>query len=504
MTDFDVIIAGAGHNGLVAANYLAKAGKKVLILEAQEIIGGATQSVKAFEDFDARLSRYSYLIALLPDKIIKDLNLNFRVLSREISSFSPYADGGLLVSRNWDQRTADSFKKLTGSEKEAQAWQDFYGEVAQFASRIAPSMLEPLRSSAQLKTQIAMPQLWDQLIEEPIGNVITERFKNDLVRGVVLTDALIGTLSSAYGMQANNCFLYHLIGNGTGEWKVPAGGMGAFVSELHRVALENGVQIECSSRVTDIDADSSGVQVTDINNRKFSARYFLSNAAPEFVTAKIENRSSLEGAQIKINMLLRRLPKFKSGIDPKLAFAGTLHLNESFTELERAYDQAVMGNIPDVIPAEMYCHSLTDPSILSPELQSEGFQTLTLFGLHTPASAFDENNKETTKVVVERAIAGLKSYLAEPLEEVIAYAKDGRPCIEAKSPLDLEADVFLPRGNIFHKDLTLPFAESGDEIGKWGVETNLPNVFICGASAKRGGGVSGIPGHNAAMAVLNS
>ena len=504
MTDFDVIIAGAGHNGLVAANYLAKAGKKVLILEAQEIIGGATQSVKAFEDYDARLSRYSYLIALLPDKIIKDLNLNFRVLSREISSFSPYADGGLLVSRNWDQRTADSFKKLTGSEKEAQAWQDFYGEVAQFASRIAPSMLEPLKSSAQLKTQIAMPQLWDQLIEEPIGNVITERFKNDLVRGVVLTDALIGTLSSAYGMQANNCFLYHLIGNGTGEWKVPAGGMGAFVSELHRVALENGVQIECSSRVTDIDADSSGVQVTDINNRKFSARYFLSNAAPEFVSAKIENRSSLEGAQIKINMLLRRLPKFKSGIDPKLAFAGTLHLNESFTELERAYDQAVMGNIPDVIPAEMYCHSLTDPSILGPELQSEGFQTLTLFGLHTPASAFDENNKETTKVVVERAIAGLNSYLAEPLEEVIAYAKDGRPCIEAKTPLDLEADVFLPRGNIFHKDLTLPFAESGDEIGKWGVETNLPNVFICGASAKRGGGVSGIPGHNAAMAVLNS
>ena len=82
MTDFDVIIAGAGHNGLVAANYLAKAGKKVLILEAQEIIGGATQSVKAFEDYEARLSRYSYLIALLPDKIIKDLNLNFKVLNK--------------------------------------------------------------------------------------------------------------------------------------------------------------------------------------------------------------------------------------------------------------------------------------------------------------------------------------------------------------------------------------------------------------------------------------
>ena len=504
MTDFDVIIAGAGHNGLVAANYLAKAGKKVLILEAQELIGGATQSVKAFEDYEARLSRYSYLIALLPDKIIKDLNLNFKVLSREISSYSPYADNGLLVSRTWDQRTLESFRELTGSDKEAANWQDFYGEIAEFASRIAPTMLEPLKSGAQLKTEIAMPRIWDQLIEQPIGNVITERFKNDLVRGVVLTDALIGTLTSAYGMQANNCFLYHLIGNGTGEWKVPVGGMGAFIAELYRVAIANGVQVECSSQVVDIDSDSSKVQVTDINNRKFSAKYFLSNAAPEFVSQKIERRSGLEGAQIKINMLLKRLPRFKSGIDPALAFAGTLHINESFSQLERAYDQAVMGKIPEIIPAEMYCHSLTDPSILSSELQSQGYQTLTLFGLHTPATAFDESNKVTTNEVLSRALAGLNGYLEEPIEEVLAYSKDGKPCIEAKSPLDLEADLFLPRGNIFHKDLALPFAESEDEIGKWGVETNLPNVFICGASAKRGGGVSGIPGHNAAMAVLKS
>jgi len=504
MKKYDVIIAGAGHNGLVAANYLAKAGKKVLILEAQEQVGGATQSVRAFEDYDARLSRYSYLIALLPDKIVKDLGLSFNNLSRNISSYSPYEGGGLLVSRQWDQRTADSFRALTGDDKEAATWQEFYGEIESFAKRIAPSMLEPLKSSAELNTQIAMPQVWDQLIENPIGHVITEKFKNDLVRGVVLTDGLIGTLSSAYGMQANNCFLYHLIGNGSGEWKVPQGGMGAFVAELHRVALSNGVEIECSAKVIDIDVDESGVQITDINNRKFQAKHFLSNAAPEFVSQKIDSRNSLEGSQIKINMLLKRLPQLKSGIDPKLAFAGTLHLNESFKELERAYDQAAIGNIPDVIPAEMYCHTLTDPTILSPELQAEGFQTLTLFGLHTPATAFEESNKATTKLVLEKAIAGLNKYLAEPLEDVLATSKDGKYCIEAKSPLDLEADLFLPRGNIFHKDLTLPFAENDEEVGKWGVETNLPNVFICGSSAKRGGGVSGIPGHNAAMAVLQN
>lgn len=504
MKSYDVVIAGAGHNGLVAANYLAKAGKKVLILEAQEVVGGATQSVKAFEDFDARLSRYSYLISLLPDKIVSDLGLSFKNLSRNISSFTPYEGGGLLVSRQWDTRTADSFRQLTGDDKEASAWQEFYGEIEKFAKRIAPTLLEPLKSSAELNTHISMPQVWDQLIQNPIGHVITEKFKNDLVRGVVLTDGLIGTLSSAYGMQANNCFLYHLIGNGTGEWKVPQGGMGAFVAELHRVAISNGVEIECSAKVVDIDADTAGVQVTDISGRKFQAKYFLSNAAPDFVTEKIDSRSSLEGSQIKINMLLKRLPQLKSGVDPKLAFAGTLHINESFNELERAYDQAVMGNIPDVIPSEMYCHTLTDPSILSSELQAEGYQTLTLFGLHTPATAYEEGNKATTKLVLEKAIAGLNKFLAEPLEDVLAHGKDGKPCIEAKSPLDLEADLFLPRGNIFHKDLTLPFAESDEEVGKWGVESNLPNVFICGSSAKRGGAVSGIPGHNAAMAVLQN
>ena len=504
MNKYDVVIAGAGHNGLVAANYLAKAGKKVLVLEAQEVIGGATQSVKAFEDYEARLSRYSYLIALLPDKIIKDLDLKFNNLSRSISSFTPYEDGGLLVSRNWDQRTADSFRALTGGDKEGSSWQEFYGEIEQFATRIAPSLLEPLKSRAELNTQIAMPRAWDYLIENPIGNIITEKFKSDLIRGVVLTDALIGTLTSAYGMQANNCFLYHLIGNGSGEWKVPQGGMGAFVAELNRVAISHGVEIECSAQVVDIDADDSGVQVTDINGRKFQAEYFLTNASPEFVSSKIANRESLEGSQIKINMLLKRLPKLKSGIDPNLAFAGTFHIDESFSELEHAYDQALMGEIPEKLPSEIYCHTLTDPSILSPELQAEGFQTLTLFGLHTPATAFEEDNKAIKKLVVNRAITGLNHYLADPIEDVIAKSKDGKLCIEAKSPLDLEADLSLPRGNIFHKDLSLPFAESDEEVGKWGVETNLPRVYICGASAKRGGGVSGIPGHNAAMAVLKS
>ena len=227
----DVVIVGGGHNGLVAATYLAKAGKSVVILEANEEIGGATASVRAFPEFDARLSRYSYLVALLPDQIVNDLGLNFETIPRTVSSYTPDLSGaGLYISRQWDQATADSFASIPDGEADAEAWQQFYGEVAIFAERIAPYMLQPLKSRSELKAIIDLPEIWNYLIEAPIGEVINARFKSDLVKGVVLTDALIGTHVSADDLLANICFLYHLIGNGTGEWKVPKGGMGALVT----------------------------------------------------------------------------------------------------------------------------------------------------------------------------------------------------------------------------------------------------------------------------------
>ena len=144
---YDAIVVGGGHNGLVAASYLAKAGKKVILLEGADELGGATASVRAFPEFDARLSRYSYLVALLPDQIVKELGINFETLSREVSSYTPYERNGihdgLSVSTHWNQETADSFERLTGSSTEGLAWQSFYSEIAEFAARSAPSMLEP-------------------------------------------------------------------------------------------------------------------------------------------------------------------------------------------------------------------------------------------------------------------------------------------------------------------------------------------------------------------------
>jgi len=498
-TKYDVVIIGGGHNGLVAATYLARAGKSVRILEANPEIGGASQSVRTFPEYDANLSRYSYLIALLPDKIVSDLGLSFECISREVSSYTPYGENkGLYVSRIWDALTESSFKELDPSGKEAKAWQTFYAEIAEFAEKIAPTMLQPLKTRSELKQQIDLDATWQYLIEEPIGKVITERFHNDVVRGVVLTDALIGTFASAFDIQANICFLYHLIGNGTGEWKVPKGGMGALVNELVRVATESGVEISLNSKAIKVESTSAGVTVELENGETVTGEYLLSNAAPG-VLAKLRQRpapKSLDGSQMKINILLKRLPQLKSGIDPRLAFAGTFHANESFTQCESVFTEAHNGVMPQKMPIEMYCHTLTDPSILGQELQDAGYQTLTLFGLHTPASLFDSNNDAAREAALQSALASLNDYLAEPIEDVIA-------AIEVKTPLDIEEAIALPRGNIFHKDLSMPFREDGTEES-WGVETDDPRIFICGAGAVRGGGVSGIPGHNAAMAILSN
>ncbi len=498
---YDVVIIGGGHNGLVAACYLAKAGKSVVILEKEESLGGATVSQQVFPEFQARLSRYSYLVSLLPQKIIDDLGLSFETLGRDVASYTLEVDGGLFVSSDWNSQTQESFSALTGSDSEFSSWKTFYNEVLHFAQVVAPTMLGPLPTRSELRAAVSHP-IWDALIEKPIGEVIEERFKNDLVRGVVLTDGLIGTFANAHDFAANRCFLYHLVGNSTGEWRVPKGGMGHLVKELTNKATSLGVTFKTSAEVTEI---SSERVVTCSDGRSYTGEYILANCAPQ-VLAKLMGTpapKSLEGSQVKINMLLRKLPRLKSGVDPRQGFAGTFHFDERYSDLQKAYAQSAAGIVPDVIPAEMYCHTLTDTSILSPELVASGYQTLTLFGIHTPAALFDKDNEGTKKEITARLLRQLNRYLLDPIEECLAKNSDGTLCIEVKSPLDLEESISLPRGNIFHKDLSFPFREDGTPVS-WGVETTHPNIFICGAGAIRGGGVSGIPGHNAAMALLES
>jgi phytoene dehydrogenase-like protein len=193
-------------------------------------------------------------------------------------------------------------------------------------------------------------------------------------------------------------------------------------------------------------------------------------------------------------MLLKRLPRVP-GVSAVQAFTGTFHVNESYEQLAAAYRQAAAGEIPALPPCEVYCHSLTDASILSDELCYRGVHTLTLFGLHMPARLF--TGADAKERAVAATLRSLDSVLAEPIEDCLLG-------LEALTPPELEAELGMPGGHIFHRDLAWPFAESEEEVGRWGVETAHANVWLCGAGARRGGGVSGIPGHNAARAVLEA
>jgi phytoene dehydrogenase-like protein len=160
--------------------------------------------------------------------------------------------------------------------------------------------------------------------------------------------------------------------------------------------------------------------------------------------------------------------------------------------------------LPDKTPCEVYCHTLTDDSILAPELRDQGFHTMTLFGLDTPWSLFARDNETMRQQAEKKFLASIDQWLEAPLADYLARSRDGRLCLESKSPVDIEDSLGMYRGNIFQDAPTWPFATRKEDVGRWGVETDWENVFLCGSSALRGGAVSGIPGHNAARAVLQS
>ena len=517
---YDVVILGAGHNGLVAATYLGRAGLSVLLLEKNDYIGGATTSQKVFPDYEAWLSRYSYLVSLFPEKIIRDLGLNLELRRRATASFTPYAKNGrhdgLLLSNVDEEKSRRSIADLTGSDTEHEQMRKFYGLSRVFAEHVWDTMLEPLVPKEEFKRRFDVDDIsreaWRSLAEEPLGRAIERYLKDDLVRGLVLTDAKIGVFSHSHdpSLLQNRCFLYHLIGNKTGEWKVPVGGMGAVARELEQAARKSGADFLTNVDLHALDLNGKTREVefgVDGKRQTVDARFLLVNFGRN-VLAKFSGKpyqpdATDEGSVFKINMLLRRLPKLKAKKYPATeAFCGTFHSDEGYEQMNVSYEQASKGRLPDKTPCEVYCHTLTDDSILGPDLRSQGFHTMTLFGIDAPYSLFAKDNETMRKQAEKKFLESMNQWLEEPLEDCLAVARNGDLCIESKSPVDIEEALGMYHGNIFQDAPTFPFAETKEQAGTWGVETEFENVFLCGSSAHRGGAVSGIPGHNAARKVL--
>src|SRR5438876_11417675 len=323
---FDVVILGAGHNGLVAASYLGRAGLSVLLLEKNDYIGGATASQRIFSDYDARLSRYAYLVSLLPQKIIRDLGLNLELRRRAIASCTPYVKhgqhGALVLSNLDEELSRKSFVDLTGSETEFERMKKFYNLPRVFAEQVWDSMLEPLVSKQEMARRFDVDETsreaWRSLVEEPLGSAIERYLQNELVRGLVFTDAKIGVFTFPHdpSLVQNRCFLYHLIGNKTGEWKVPVGGMGAVARELEKAARKAGAEFltGVDLRVLDVKGKNRGVEFeADGGLRTVEAQYLLlnfgRNVLARFVGKLCHPHATDEGSEFNINMLRLRPPK---------------------------------------------------------------------------------------------------------------------------------------------------------------------------------------------------
>lgn len=510
-TRYDAIIVGGGHNGLVAACYLADAGKSVLILERNESLGGASVSHQLFPDYDARLSRYAYLVSLFPRRLIRELGLKLKLRPRPVSSYTPYGDGeGLLVSNENPELTEREIRKL--GDGEWHGYRTLMEKQRAFAGIVWESLLEPLKSRTAWENifrDAGRPELWREFVERPIGELLETHLASDLLRGILFTDGKIGSNAGAHdpSLLQNRTYLYHIIGNKTGEWRVPEGGMGRLTDQLAARARGAGVAWRLNAEVVETRPEKHGTGVAfrhQGDDFEIEARHLLWNATPP-ARRRPDPSGIDEGTSFKINMLLEKLPQpANARITPEEAFAGTFHIDESYSQLESGLRAARRGRIPEIPAGEIYCHTLTDPTILADDLRRRGYHTLTYFGLDLPYGLFADDNEGAKQTVVANVLKGLNRHLATPLETCLATDRHGRPCLEAKSPVDLERELGLPRGNIFHKGLSWFFAETESEVGRLGVETERPNEWVCGSSAKRGGAVSGIPGRNAAMAILNS
>jgi len=515
---FDVIVVGGGHNGLVAAGHLARAGLRVRLLERLGQVGGAAVSAQAFDGVEVRLSRYSYLVSLLPSRIVEDLGAAVRLARRRFSSYTPdpatIGRSGLLVGSH----SGHTFAAI-GAAGDERGFAEFYRRCRLVTEPLWPTLLEPLPTREQARRKVVEAggpdalAVWRAMVDEPIGHTIAAAVRHDLVRGVIATDALIGTFARIDdpSLRQNICFLYHVLG---GDWNVPVGGMGSVTAALAAAAVRYGAEIATGADVYAVEPNGEVRYRSGDEEHRIRGRFVLAGVTPAVLAGLLGERPPplAQGSQVKVNMVLRRLPCLHdSGVTPEQAFAGTFHVNETWTQLDTAYSQAAAGQLPNPLPCEAYCHSLTDPSILSAGLRDSGAQTMTVFGLHTPHSLISDSSPTSDASpprLTELVLASLNSVLAEPIQDVLLTDAQGRMCVETTTTADLQRTLQMTEGNIFHGALSWPFADDDDPLDtparRWGVATGHERIMLCGSGARRGGAVSGIGGHNAAMAVLAS
>ena len=522
---YDAIIIGAGHNGLVAACYLARANRKVLVLERRPVVGGACVTEETFPGF--KVSTAAYVNSLFRPEIVSDLRLRdygFELIERNPSSFSPFLDGRYLLLGSDAEMNQDQIAKF--SKKDA----DNYPKYERMLERVA-SVIEP--TLAQTPPNLLKPGPGDlvklarlgrslqklglgageavEVLTGPARPILDRWFESEELKGTLATDAIIGAFASPSMPGTAYVLFHHVMGETNGKrgvWSYVKGGMGGLTQALAKAGADLGVDIRIGVDVSKILIRNNAVTGVVANNGdEYQAKKVASGAdcrvtftqllevgelPPEFLEAV--RRIDYSSASMKINLALSALPNFSAcpGGSPGPQHRGTVHLCPDQDFIERAYDDAKYGK-----PSREPVVECTIPSALDPTVAPPGQHLMSMFVQYAPYALRDGTWEERKDAFADACFDFVERYAPGFKRSVLAR--------QVLSPVDLERTFNLTGGNIFQGAMSLHQLFMFRPIpGYAGYRTPIAGLYLCGSAAHPGGGVMGAAGRNAAREMLKS
>ncbi len=522
---FDTLIIGAGHNGLVTAAYLAKAGRRPLVLESRELVGGCAVTEEIWPGY--KVSTASYLSSLMQEKVVQELQLErfgYHVDAKDPAFFSPFPDGRHLFM--WQDRAKTLAEIAKFSAKDAEAYPRYEAHLERLAVVVESLLLTvppdfPPRGAVDYFEYLKLlGSLKGLSSEEIVGLVkiftqsaadfLDQWFESEHLKVTLATDGVIGANGGPKSPGTAYILLHHCMGGVNGHrglWGFVRGGMGAVSNaiadsarakgarirtnapvakilvrngQVRGVVLESGEEIEAKVVVSNLDPRRTFLKLTDSND-----------LPPDFVAAIRSFRS--EGTSLKMNLALRGLPQFTAYPEtPGPQHRATMHLCPSVEYIERAWDDAKYGK-----PSQNPLIEMTIPTMYDPSLAPEGHHIMGIFLQYAPYTLKDTTWDDQREPYTERI-----------LDVIEQYCPNIRSLIEERqtlTPLDLERRFGITGGNIFHGEMSLDQMFVLRPVAGWAkYRTPIKNLYLCGSGAHPGGGVMGAPGHNAAQVILKA
>lgn len=519
---YDAIVIGGGHNGLVTAAYLGRAGKRVLVLERRHLVGGAAVTEEIIPGF--RFTVCSYVCSLLRPEIIQDLNLpahGYQIIPVE-STLTPLEDGRYLFRGADPEENRREISKF--SKRDAEAYPKFGKLMVKIARFVKPqlAMTPPdlaSMSPANLRRMFEMRGQFKGADQETLytfarlmtmssADYLDEWFETDALKGTMCASGIIGTFLGPRSPGTAYVLIHHYMGEVDGAfraWGFVKGGMGMVSESIASAARSYGVHLRVNAEVRQIlvqDGRAIGVELAT-GERAF-ARVIASGADPKRTFLGMLERNQLppdfvrgieayniEGSSAKVNLALKEPPNFTCMPGEGAHLQGAISISPSVEYIERAYDDAKYGNFSR--------HPYMDvmvPSAIDPGLAPPGKHILSVFVQYAPYHLRNGTWDEKREALGDAVIDTLAQF-APNLPNAIL----GRQVL---TPLDLERTIGLTGGNIFHGELTPNQLFFLRPVPGWAqYRTPIQGLYLCGSGAHPGGGVMGAPGYNAAREILN-